>query len=174
MLFRASPGVRALRARPSALASPRLEVDYLELLRWRGHLPADELVPTASPVQVWRERKDRDLVAQRCTRCGALQYPRRRICRGCRAKDAFEDVELARTGVVFTYTVDHLYPGPGGSTAMVVVDLDGGGRVLVQATDLEASALRIGLPVELCLRRLHRGGGFNNYFWKARQRGRGE
>lgn len=170
LLFRVAPGVRALQGRPSAFEGPTLSVDYLSLLKIRKIVPAEELVPVSSPVQAWRERKDIGLVAQKCEECGAIQYPRRRVCRRCSTKDRFADFPLAREGVVFTHTTDHLFPSPHGNMVTVVVDLAGGGRVFVQATDLGKDGMRIGMPVELCLRRLHQGGGFNNYFWKARPR----
>jgi hydroxymethylglutaryl-CoA synthase len=50
----------------------------------------------------------------------------------------------------------------------VFVDLDGGGRVLLEMTDGDPSTVRIGVPVELTFRRIHDGAGFANYYWKAR------
>jgi uncharacterized OB-fold protein len=51
---------------------------------------------------------------------------------------------------------------------MVVVDLDGGGRLYVQMTDCTPDDVKIGAAVELTYRRLHAGGENYNYFWKAR------
>lgn len=168
-LLRATEKTRSLRDRRSLFEGPEIPVDPLDVLRSRGFVPTDELVPNASPVQIWREGKDLvGLVAQKCNSCSSIQYPRRRVCRECREKDDFTDFPLSRKGEVFTYTVDHLFPSPYGATAMAVVDLEGGGRIFTQVTDFLPGSLRIGLPVELCLRRLHQGGGFNNYFWKAR------
>lgn len=168
-LLRVTEDARSLRDRRSPFEGPEVPVNPLDVLRSRGFIPTDEQVPKASLVQTWREWKDLiGLVAQKCNACSSIQYPRRRVCLQCRAKDDFTDLPLSRKGEVFTYTVDHLFPNPYGPTAMAVVDLEGGGRIFTQVTDFLPGSLRIGLPVELCLRRLHQGGEFNNYYWKAR------
>jgi uncharacterized OB-fold protein len=50
---------------------------------------------------------------------------------------------------------------------MAVIDVDGGGRLLVQVADAAPDDVRIGARVRLTLRRLHMGGGLPNYYWKA-------
>ena len=49
-----------------------------------------------------------------------------------------------------------------------VVDLEGGGRLYLQLTDCEPERVEIDMPLELTFRKVHEGGGFKNYFWKAR------
>ena len=61
-----------------------------------------------------------------------------------------------------------MFESPDPPTAHAVVDLDGGGRLYLQLTDCDAERVAIDMPLELTFRRLHEGGGFNNYFWKAR------
>jgi hydroxymethylglutaryl-CoA synthase len=51
---------------------------------------------------------------------------------------------------------------------MLVIDLEGGGRVYLQGTDTADGEIGVGTPVELTFRRLHEAGGNRNYFWKAR------
>ena len=51
---------------------------------------------------------------------------------------------------------------------MVSIDLDGGGRLLVQMTDYEYEPVKIGDRVELVFRKMHEAGGYHNYYWKAR------
>ena len=79
-----------------------------------------------------------------------------------------EDVRLARRGTLFTFTHDYMFEGPDPPVTHGVVDLDGGGRIYLQLTDCDADGVEIGLPLELTFRKLHEGGAFNNYFWKAR------
>lgn len=50
--------------------------------------------------------------------------------------------------------------------ANFVVDLDS--RLYVQVTDCNVEDIDIEMPVELTFRRIHKGSGTNNYFWKAR------
>jgi uncharacterized OB-fold protein len=77
-------------------------------------------------------------------------------------------VKLARRGKVFTFTSDYMFDGPDSPVVHAVVDLDGGGRLYCQVTDCEPERVAIDMPLELTFRRMHEGGGFNNYFWKAR------
>jgi uncharacterized OB-fold protein len=113
------------------------------------------------------ERQDLRLYGQRCAACGAIQYPRRRVCWQCSGKDLPEQ-RLSRRGRVFTFTKDHLVPSPDPPTVMVAADLEGGGRFYTQLTDADPDAITFDLPVELTFRRFHEGGGLANYFWKFR------
>ena len=49
-----------------------------------------------------------------------------------------------------------------------VVDFDGGGRLPVELTDVDAAGVGIGDRVEMTFRRLFTADGIHNYFWKAR------
>jgi uncharacterized OB-fold protein len=95
-----------------------------------------------------------------------VQYPMAHVCIKCKARERLEDYRLGRQGTVFTFTVDHLIPAIEHPLPMVVVDLDGGGRLYLQAT--ETSEAKVGDRMALTFRRLHEGGGNHNYYWKAR------
>ncbi len=86
----------------------------------------------------------------------------------CGSKDNFEEFCLSREGVLYTFTKDHLFPVPRPPLAMGVASLKSGGRFYGQITDANLEEIKIGLTVELCLRKLHEGEGFRNYFWKIR------
>ena len=117
----------------------------------------------------FRERdEDLALVGQRCRHCGAVQFPRQRVCESCFAKDDFEPMRLSdRTGRVVTYTFDFFFPTPDPPTIVTVTEIDGA-RVHLQLVDTSPKETRIGLPVEPTFRRIHQGGGRPNYYWKAR------
>jgi uncharacterized OB-fold protein len=51
---------------------------------------------------------------------------------------------------------------------MAVVDLDGGGRLFTQMADCDPETLRVGMEVELTLRKFHESKGYTHYFWKAK------
>lgn len=126
-------------------------------------------MPFTSLALLWREQKqDLGLWGLRCRRCGTIMFPRRRVCLKCRAKDDFDDIKLSRRGKIVTFTAEYMPPVPDIPLGQAVVDLDGGGRMLVQATDCEPEQLKIGQPVELVFRMLHESKGFYNYFWKCR------
>lgn len=147
----------------------RTLTSYGKYLQFREILPREDIrVWTAAPV-LWREEKENyRLIAKRCNKCEAVQYPVRRVCWNCKTKDDMSDIKLNRTGKVFTFTKDHLPPNPDPPTVMVSADLEGGGRFYTQMTDCDPSKVEIGMEVELTLRKIHKGGGFNNYFWKFR------
>ncbi len=78
------------------------------------------------------------------------------------------DAKLAKAGTVFTFTIDNLAQVAEHPMPMVVVDLDGGGRVYLQGTDCAEGEITVGARVRLTFRRLHEAGGNRNYFWKVR------
>ena len=71
-------------------------------------------------------------------------------------------------GTIVTYTVDRLAYSPSPPIVFAVVDFDGGGRLPVELTDVDAAAVAIGDRVEMTFRRLFTADGIHNYFWKAR------
>jgi 3-hydroxy-3-methylglutaryl CoA synthase len=151
------------------LANKRPLGNYGKYLRFRDLIDQEHLSPYTSPILLWRELKaDLQLYGLRCLACGAVQYPWRRICWKCGAKDNFTEMKLARRGTVVTFTKDTLVPSPDPPTTMVTVDLEGGGRIYCQLTDTDASAVQVGMTVEATFRKYHEGEDFNNYFWKFR------
>ncbi len=172
LLWRADTGAASLRGvRPLSreLHWKRAIEHYGRYLQGRALLGARAAAPFSSPALLWRDQRDNlGLIARRCRRCGAVEFPCNRVCGRCRAKDEVEDFPLARRGRVFTFTHDYLVPTPNPPTTMAIADLDGGGRFYGQVTDCPAAAVHIGMPMELVLRRLHEGGGMYNYFWKLR------
>jgi uncharacterized OB-fold protein len=90
------------------------------------------------------------------------------VCLGCKAREQLDDHKLARRGVVFTYTIDNLAPVAEHPLAMLVIDLEGGGRVYLQGADTAEGEIDVGTPVVLTFRRLHESHGNRNYYWKAR------
>jgi len=171
LVFRATDALLARRPVPldERLAGGIPVASYERWLRARGVLPADvggEIVP---PYIEWKELKqDVRLYGSRCEECGLVQYPQARVCVGCRARDRMADAKLGRTGEVFTFTIDNLAQVPEHPMPMVVVDLDGGGRVYLQGTDCGEGDIAVGKRVRLTFRRLHEAGGNRNYFWKVR------
>jgi hydroxymethylglutaryl-CoA synthase len=71
-------------------------------------------------------------------------------------------------GTVTTFTIDRLSYTPSPPMVFAVVDFDGGGRLPVELTDVDADQVRVGDRVEMTFRRLSTADGIHNYFWKAR------
>lgn len=71
-------------------------------------------------------------------------------------------------GTIVTFTVDRLSYSLSPPVVFAIVDFDGGGRLPVELTDVEAGEVAIGGRVEMTFRRLATSDGIHNYFWKAR------
>jgi 3-hydroxy-3-methylglutaryl CoA synthase/uncharacterized OB-fold protein len=170
-VFRATEALPAARPRPLAerLARGIPVPSYTRYLRARGILAGDPPGETVPPYVEWKELKqDVRLYGSRCEACGLVQYPQARVCIGCHAQERLVEHKLARRGSVFTFTIDNLAPVAEHPMPMLVIDLEGGGRVYLQGTDAAEGEIAVGTPVELTYRRLHEAGGNRNYFWKAR------
>ena len=72
------------------------------------------------------------------------------------------------SGTIATYTIDRLAYSPSPPVVFAVVDFDGGGRLPVELTDVDAEEVEIGMRVEMTFRKLFTADGIHNYFWKAR------
>jgi 3-hydroxy-3-methylglutaryl CoA synthase/uncharacterized OB-fold protein len=153
------------------IAAKRMLPSYESYLRFRRLLPWDDPVVRSSTIAYWRDRRQAlPFEGVRCRACGQVQFPNNRACVECAVLDQMDPVKLARSGTVFTFTLDHLAGGEYLETPVprLVVDLDGGGRVFFEMTDGDPHDVAIGMRVELTFRRLHDGAGFANYYWKAR------
>jgi uncharacterized OB-fold protein len=124
----------------------------------------------SSATMIWRDRKwVYGLFASKCNGCGLSTFPPQRICYRCRSKDDFSFVQLSdKKGRVFTYSLDMLAGGMDPPVVQVVLELEDGTRMYCAMTDRDPGDVEIGMPVEMTFRKLHEGGGFNNYFWKCR------
>jgi len=171
LVFRATDALPSARPVPLAerLAGGIPVASYARWLRARNVLPLDfagEAVPTYIE---WKELKqDVRLYGSRCEECGMIQYPQARVCVGCGARERMAEQKLQKTGTVFTFTLDNLAQVPEHPMPMVVVELDGGGRVYLQGTDCAEGDIAVGKRVRLTFRRLSEAAGNRNYFWKVR------
>ncbi len=123
----------------------------------------------ASPPQMWRDRASvLGRYGQRCRGCSTVQFPFQRVCVVCSRKDDFDEVRVAPRGRLFTFTIDILMPSPAPPTIMAIVDLEDGARMFIPVTDIGVEEAKIGMPLELCVRKLHDAQGIHHYYWKAR------
>ncbi len=172
MLLRATDKVGALRTQRGLrwhLDRARPIPRYGQWLRFRGMSPEEEIRPFSSPSILWKEsRATMRLMAGVCRSCGALQYPRQRVCNSCGTRDAWEERKLGRRGRIFTFVHDYLPPSPEGFITMATAEMEGGGRFYGQMTNHAKDDVRIGMACEFTFRLLHQGNGYYNYYWKLR------
>ncbi|MHA1987241.1 MAG: OB-fold domain-containing protein [Promethearchaeota archaeon] len=137
-------------------------------------LEKDRYVRKSSAVTLWRDTPAvYKMYGLKCGNCGTVQYPTTaRSCIICRADDQLELIKLDLKGKIYTYTLDHLIGGAYMTTPVprCVIDLNGGGRVLLNMTEIEnpEENVKIGMEVELTFRKEHEGAEFKNYYWKCR------
>jgi len=94
---------------------------------------------------------DPHLVAKECTSCGARFFDRRNACASCGSDAGFRDVEVAREGVLKSYTIV-AFAAPGVPVPFVagVVDCDGTSvRGNVVNVEPDAEHVRLGMKVRL-------------------------
>jgi hydroxymethylglutaryl-CoA synthase len=141
-------------------------IPYGTFLRWRGMLTAEpprrpEPARVSASAAARNEEWKFGFVASR-DEAGDVQLPPR-------PGPGSEPLPMAdAVGTVVTFTVDKLAWSPSPPIVFAVVDFDGGGRLPVELTDVEAGDVKIGDRVEMTFRRLSTADGLHNYFWKAR------
>jgi hydroxymethylglutaryl-CoA synthase len=148
--------------------------NYNKYIEFKELLDKDRYKRKSSAVTLWRDTASvYKWYGLKCKNCGTIQYPDlMRTCSYCRADDQLEHVKLSKKGNIFTFTLDHLVGGTYLNTPVprCVIDLDGGGRVLVNMTEIEKPEenVKIGMEVEMTFRKEHEGAEFKNYYWKCR------
>jgi hydroxymethylglutaryl-CoA synthase len=152
----------------------KIYINYEKYLNWRDLVPIQEISrpesPTPSITCLWRESKSvLAFYGKKCNKCGTAQYPPQRVCIKCQTKDDFEDYKFSdKKGSIFSYTLDYLTSSRESPAVVGVVDFEGGGRVMCEVTECEPSKIKIGMPVEMCFRKIGQKGGIRTYFWKAK------
>jgi uncharacterized OB-fold protein len=144
---------------------------YDTYMRFRQLLATEHDRRAGAGLSATKHFRDRDeeinLLAQKCRRCGQVQYPRQRVCHKCFAKDEFDKLRLSdRIGKLKSYTFDNFAGSPNPPLVATVTDVDGA-RLYLQMTDVDPKEVSLDLPVELCFRKIHDAGGTPNYYWKC-------
>jgi hydroxymethylglutaryl-CoA synthase len=176
-ILRATEKIEKLRDRQGVkgqLASKAMLPSYGKYLSFR-HLvelpPQAGLREVGSATVMWRTKNwVLSCHASKCNRCGMVTYPVQRVCYGCQSKDDYQEVNLSREqGTLFTYSLDNLAAG-GINPPIIqsVVSFENGARFYCMMTDCDPDQVKVDMPLEMTLRRLHEGADFHNYFWKCR------
>ena len=155
--------------------------NYQTYLRWRDIVPMEEARRPEkrhlSVSAIWRERKViLGLWGIKCRRCGTPQYDYGamnttpiRVCAVCQTQDDFDDYNFSRKkGTIFSYTQDNLAPVANPPATVVMIDFEGGGRSFFDLTDRDPAEVKVGMGVEMTLRKMQFDRGLSNYFWKTR------
>ncbi len=148
--------------------------NYNKFIDFKEYLEKDRYIRKSSAVTLWRDTKSvYSWYGVKCQNCGAVQYPTiNRSCYICQTDGKLDLYKLKYKGKIFTFTLDHLEGGGYYDIPVprCVIDLEGGGRVLLNMTEIEKPEenVKIGMDVELTFRKVHEGAEFKNYYWKCR------
>lgn len=144
---------------------------YDMYIRFKQLLATENDRRAGAGISATKHFRDRDyeisLHAQKCRKCGQVQYPHQRVCHTCFAKDEFDRLRLSdRIGTLKSFTFDNFAGSPNPPLVATVTDVDGA-RLYLQMTDVNPREVKLDLPVELVFRKIHDAGGTPNYFWKC-------
>jgi len=176
MFFRATDAVASYKAaRPvAAQVEAGAPVPYGKFLSWRGMVTLEpprrpEPNRVSSSAAARSEAWKFGFVGARDPETGAIHLPPQRVSADGARVDAMEAVPMADVaGTIATFTIDRMVYSPSPPVVFAVVDFDGGGRLPVELTDLDADEVAIGKRVEMTFRRLFTADGIHDYFWKGR------
>jgi hydroxymethylglutaryl-CoA synthase len=181
IVLETTPALAALPVRrgvSGSLARGVKEENYLRFLFHRGLIDLDrgmraEFDQKQPGTTLWRNRKAvLGLIGGRCTKSGVIQFPKSDISvnPSDHALATQEDYRFAeRRAKIVTYTADNLTYSPSPPQYYGMVDFDGGGRMMLEFTDLEAADVAVGRQVEMMFRikGVDERRDFIKYFWKA-------
>jgi hydroxymethylglutaryl-CoA synthase len=149
-------------------------ITYGKFLSWRGEVtlePPRRPEPDRISASVSGRNEDWKyaFVGSRDRTSGELHLPPARISRVGDAVDDMEPAPMADVqGTIALLTIDRIAYSPSPPITFAVVDWDGGGRLPVELTDVDAKDLKVGDRVEMTFRHLFVSDEIHNYFWKAR------
>jgi uncharacterized protein len=123
----------------------------------RASSRADGLRPLISQDTAffWEGTAAGELRIQHCPECGKLRHPPGPMCPSCGSEKP-DYVVVSGRGTVFSFVVHHAPKVPGKTLPFVValVELHEGVRMLGELIDVEPTAVRIDMPVEVALTRI--------------------
>jgi 3-hydroxy-3-methylglutaryl CoA synthase len=181
LVLRTTPEIET--ARPARgvsgwLARGRQDRNYTRFLSFGGQLQLErgmrgEQDRKTALSTAWRHRAAlAGLVAGKCCVTGSVHFPPSRLSYdpGAPLQDTQEPYKLAdRPAHILSWSAEYLSYNPSPPHHYGQIDFDGGGRILMDFTDLDAGEVDSGTPMEMVFRikDIDTLRGFTRYFWKA-------
>ncbi|MGV3573182.1 MAG: hydroxymethylglutaryl-CoA synthase family protein [Ramlibacter sp.] len=171
-------GFRPARGVGQWLARGVEERNYTKFLSFKGQLALErgmrgEQDKKTALSTAWRHRSALlGLVAGRCEVTGSVHFPPSRLSydQGKPLQDTQRPYKLAdRQARVLSWSAEYLSYHPAPPHHYGQVDFDGGGRLLMDFTDLDIGEVDAGTAMEMVFRvkDIDERRGFTRYFWKA-------
>ena len=121
--------------------------------------PASRPRPVTTPLgePFWEACRRHELVAQRCSGCGAFRHYPQPLCPGCHAAD-FTWEKLSGKGTVYSYTISHRAFHPAWEShvpyVIATIELAEGVRMVCDLLETDPAEIEIGLPVTVEFREM--------------------
>ena len=146
---------------------------YGKYLKWKGMIdcepqkrPAQER--SALPDYYRNYRKNHNLVGCKCTKCGTAVFPPQRVCVHCRSIDTMEPYGfLDKKATIRTFTIDGLSLSLDSPNFLVVIEFEGGGKMMTYLVDCKKEDIQVGMAVRPSYRKMYEANGVQTYFWKV-------
>jgi len=119
----------------------------------------DKIVPpiTEELRPFFEGAKNNRLVIQKCESCGKLRFPPAQVCPEC-LSHKLGWVAVSGHGRVYSYSIMHraYHPAFAGKVpyALVVVELEEGGKIMSNVVGIQPHRLKCGMPVEVIFERI--------------------
>jgi uncharacterized OB-fold protein len=181
LVFRVTDAIGSFRSARGVgewLARGVEERNYTKFLAFKGQLQLErgmrgEQDKKTALSTAWRHRSALlGLVAGRCVVTGSVHFPPSRLSYdpGKPLQDTQRPYKLAdRPAKILSWSAEYLSYHPAPPHHYGQIDFEGGGRILMDFTDLDVGEVDSGTPMEMVFRikdvdeRRH----FTRYFWKA-------
>ncbi|MCH7815327.1 MAG: OB-fold domain-containing protein [Proteobacteria bacterium] len=161
-----------------ALAARREETNYNKFLSFNNLLERDIGKRGEADKQTflsgYNRRKDflTGFIGGKCRECGTVQIPREKYCVNpeCNALESQDDYGFSdKKGTVQTWTADNLTFDWNPPAYFGMVEFEGGGKLMMDFTEVEAGKIDSGsrVSVHFRIKQFDTQRGFRKYFWKA-------
>lgn len=149
------------------------ELPYGKYLKWKEMI---ETEPQKRPPQeraalpdYYRNfKKNHAFYGCRCTECGTPFFPPQRVCVHCHAIDKMEPYCFVNKDArIRTFTIDGLSVSMDSPNILVVLEFEGGGKLMTYLVDCNKADIHVGMKVRPSFRKMFKANGISTYFWKA-------
>lgn len=176
MLLQVTESIEKLRPATTVaqkIAAKDNDLPYGKYLKWKDFLDCEpqrrpDQERSSLPDFFRNYEKNNAMVGSVCTKCGTPHFPPQRVCARCHAADEMSPYSfLGKKATVRTYTLDGQSISKDPPNYLVVVDFEGGGKMMTYMVDCKAEDVYVGMEVKLSFRKLFTAGGVHTYFWKV-------
>lgn len=181
LVFRVTDAIASFRPARGVgqwLARGTEERNYTKFLAFKGQLQLErgmrgEQDKKTALSTAWRHHTALlGLVAGRCEVTGSVHFPPSRLSYdpGSPLQDTQKPYKLAdRSAKILSWSAEYLSYHPAPPHHYGQIDFDGGGRILMDFTDLDVGEVDSGTAMEMVFRvkDVDERRGFTRYFWKA-------